>query len=654
MIRFTIRSGILLFSGLVLLSIILPVFAQSAPAATDSGRGAPGAVLAVDLRDAPKHIFHAKLTLPVKSGPLTLVYPKWIQGEHSPSGPIPDLTGLKMSCAGQEIAWRRDSVDVFAFHLEIPEGTSSLDVSLDYLSPAEANGTRERPASTAKLLVLNWYVVTLYPQGANTDDLTYLPSIQLPAGWKYGTALRPAREDAGGVSFSPVSLTTLIDSPLIAGQYMRDIDLSPGQQPEHFIHMVADGRIALSPTPEEVQHLRQLVAESGALFGARHYAHYDFLLTLSDHLPPDGVEHHQSSDNRTPEGLFLDPDILETQMDLLCHEFTHSWNGKYRRPQGLVANDYQAPLKGDLLWVYEGLTQYYGVILTARSGFWTADKFRENLAATAAYLNYSRPGRTWRNLEDTAVAAQLLYSIGEEGSSWRRGVDYYDEGTLIWLEADTIIRRETKNKKSLDDFCHAFYGGENTASKVIPYTFEDLITAMNAVTPYDWGAFFKQRLSTHGPGAPLGGLENSGWKLVFTDSMNDHQRSEEMTDQEVDIQYSLGFTVHLPGGEQSDRLLEVIHGSPADLSGLAAGMQLIAVNGRKWTPEVLLDAIRRAKSGKEPIELLLASGDYFQTYRIDYHGGERYPHLEAIDGKQDVLADISRRRAPAVPLATTY
>ena len=241
-------------------------------------------------------------------------------------------------------------------------------------------------------------------------------------------------------------------------------------------------------------------------------------------------------------------------MDLLCHEFTHSWNGKYRRPQGLVATDYQTPLKGDLLWVYEGLTQYYGVMLTARSGFWTPDKFRENLAATAAYLNYSRPGRSWRSLEDTAVGAQLLYSIGEEGSSWRRGVDYYDEGTLLWLEADTIIRRQTKNKRSLDDFCHAFYGGENTAPKVVPYTFEDVVTAMNAVLPTT-GKRSLATLSTHGPGAPLGGLENSGWKLVFTDSMNDHQRSEEITDQEVDVQYSLGFTVHLPGGEQSDRVL---------------------------------------------------------------------------------------------------
>jgi predicted metalloprotease with PDZ domain len=609
----------------------------------------PPATLAVDMRDAAKHIFHAKLTLPVKAGPLTLVYPEWIQGEHSPTGPIADLTGLKMSYAGKEIAWRRDSVDMFAFHIDIPSGANTLNISLDYLFPADANGTRERPAATAKLAVLNWYVVTLYPQGAKTDDLTYLPSVQLPAGWKYGTALRTANESNGEISFSPVSLTTLIDSPLIAGAYMRDIDLAPGQQPPHVIHIAADGPQALAANADEVQHLRQLVAETGALFGARHYRRYDFLLTLSDHLPPDGVEHHESSDNRTPEALFLDPDIRESQMDLLSHEFTHSWNGKYRRPAGLVATDYQTPLKGDLLWVYEGLTQYYGVMLTARSGFWTPEKLRENLAATAAYLN-DRPGRTWRDLQDTAISAQLLYSLPPDGSSWRRGVDYYDESTLIWLEADTVIRRETKDKKSLDDFCRKFHGGDNSAPKVVPYTFDDVVAAMNEVAPYDWRSFFTQRLTTHGPGAPLGGFENSGWKLIFNDVMNEHQRAEEITDQDVDVQFSLGFMVHVPGGEDSEKILDVIPGSPADRAGLAYGMRIVAVNHRKWSPETLRDAIQQAKTSKDPIEILAESGDYYQTYRIDYHGGERYPHLQAISGKTDVLTEIAHRKAPQVPL----
>jgi predicted metalloprotease with PDZ domain len=607
--------------------------------------------IAVDLRDSPRHVFHAKLKFPVKPGPLTLVYPKWIQGEHAPTGPIVNLTGLKILAGGKEVAWRRDDVDMYAFHLEVPQGAEMLEVSLDYLSPPpESSGSRDRSDATAKIAVLNWYLVTLYPQGIKTDDLTYEASLQLPAGWKYGTALPVAKETPEEIAFAPATLTMLIDSPLITGEYFRNIDLAPGQKPEHSIHMAADGPAALAASTAEVQHMRQLVAESGALFGARHYRRYDFLLALSDKMPPDGVEHHESSDNRTPEALFLDPDVRETQMDLLAHEFTHSWNGKYRRPAGLVAPDYQAPLKGDLLWVYEGLTQYYGVILSARSGFWTPQRLREYLAATAAYLN-DRPGRTWRDLQDTAISAQILYAAPVAGSSWRRGVDYYDEGTLIWLEADTIIRKESNGKKSLDDFCRKFYGRENGALKVVPYTFGDVVAALNEVTPYDWSSFFKERLTTHGPGAPLGGVVNSGWKLVFTETVNEHQRSEEIVSQEVDVEYSLGFQVHATGGEESDRILEVIPGSPADQAGLAPGMHLLAVNGRRWTPELLRDAIKRAGNNKEPIELLAENNDYFQIYRVEYHGGEKYPHLEATSGKTDVLAEISRMKA--APAAAT-
>jgi predicted metalloprotease with PDZ domain len=609
--------------------------------------------IAVDLRDAPRHEFHAKLKFPVKPGPLTLVYPKWIQGEHSPTGPIVDLTGLKMWVAGKEVKWRRDDVDLYAFHVEVPQGAGTLEVNLDYLSPAEASGSREHPAGTAKIAVLNWYLVTLYPQGVKTDDLTYEASLQLPTGWKFGTALPVEKETDGEIAFAPAALTTLIDSPVITGEYFRNIDLSPGQKPEHAIHIAADGPAALAASPSEVQHMRQLVAESGALFGARHYRHYDFLLALSDRMPPDGVEHHESSDNRTPESLFLDPDVRETQVDLLAHEFTHAWNGKYRRPAGLVTPDYQTPLKGDLLWVYEGLTQYYGVMLSARAGFWTPVRLREYLAATAASLN-ERPGRTWRDLQDTAISAQLLYNAPSAGASWRRGVDFYDEGTLIWLEADTIIRRESHGRKSLDDFCRRFYGGENSGPKVVPYTFDDVVAAMNEVAAYDWRAFFTERLTTHGPGAPLGGVENSGWKLVFTETMNEHERATETVTQEMDLEHSLGLDVHLPGGEESDRIVDVIPGSPAAKAGLAPGMHLLAVNGRRCSPELLREAIKRAKNEKEPMELLAENNDYFHTYRVEYHGGEKYPHLEAIGGKMDVLTEIAKMRAPAVPATETY
>jgi len=603
--------------------------------------------LEVDLRDAAKYVFHARLSLPAKPGPLTLVYPKWIPGDHSPVGPIFDLTGLKITAAGKEVAWKRDDVDMFAFHLDVPSEAARIEIKLDYLSPAEANGSREDPAATSQLAVLNWYLVMLYPQGAKSDEITYVASLRLPAGWKYGTALPVMKEAPGEIDFAPTTLTTLMDSPVIAGAFFKEVDLSPGQNPRHTLHIAADGPAAVEPNTAEVQHLRQLIAEELALFGARHYRRYDFLLTLSDRMPPDGVEHHESSDNRTPEALFLDPDVRETQMDLLAHEYTHSWNGKYRRPAGLATPDFQAPMKGELLWVYEGLSQYYGQILSARAGFWTPDRFREQLAATAAYLN-DRPGRTWRNLQDTAIAAQLLYSAPPAGASWRRGVDYYDESTLIWLEADTIIRRESKGKRSLDDFCRKFYGGENTGPKLVTYTFEDVVAGMNETAAYDWQTFFEERLKSHGPGAPLKGIENGGWKLVFTETLNEHQRSEEAAEFIVDAQFSLGLQVHAPGGPDGGQILDVIPGSPAERTGLAPGMQLVAVDGRKWSPDILRDAIRRAKDSKEPIELLAENGDYFRTYRLDYHGGERYPHLEAISGKRDVLTEIVKMKAAPV------
>lgn len=608
--------------------------------------------LDVDLRDAPKHIFHAKLTLPVKPGPLTLVYPKWIPGEHSPTGPIADLVGLKISSISKEIPWRRDDVDMYAFHIDVPGGTDSIDCAYDYLSPPEPTGSRERPSSTAKFAILNWYMVTLYPQRAKADDLTYVATLRLPPNWKYGTALPVARETADAIEFAPASLTTVIDSPVIAGLYLRHIDLSPGQTPQHTVHVVADGPGPLEATPQEVQALRQLVAETGALFGARHYRRYDFLLTLSDRMPPDGVEHHESSDDRTEEAFFREPELFQSS-ELLSHEFTHSWNGKYRRPLGLAAPDYQTPMKGELLWVYEGLTQYYGVMLAARSGMMPPEMFREYIASTTADLDHL-PGRTWRDLQDTAVAAQILYSGPPEGASWRRSIDFYDEGLLIWLEADTIIRKQSNGKRSLDDFCRKFHGGENTGPKVVPYTFDDVIAELHEIADFDWRGFFTDHLKSHGPGAPLAGIENSGWRLAYTDLPNDYEHVDEVAGQQFDFQFSLGFLLHGTGGEDSDRILDVIPASPAALAGLTPGMRLVAVNGRKWSPDILRDAIKRAKNSKDPVDLLAENGDFFATYRVDYHGGERYPHLEPISGKPDLLSEIARRHAPQAPLPTSY
>jgi len=612
------------------------------------GQEKPAAKIAVDLRDAAKRVYHSKMEFPVTAGPLTLVYPKWIPGEHAPTEAIVDAAGLRFRGSGKEIAWRRDEVDLFAFHCQIPEAVSTLEVTLDYLLPAES-GTAGVPSASARLAVLPWNLVVLYPDGMKSDEVRFSASVRVPEGWKYATALQPlagSHRTDGFVEFETVSLTTLVDSPLLTGSFFKTYDLAPGQKIDHRLNVAADSAAALAMSSQELRNMRQLVAETNALFGARHYRHYDFLLALSDHLQPNGLEHHESSDNRTPERLWLDPDILEGFVDLLPHEYFHSWNGKYRRPAGLATANYQEPMKGGLLWVYEGLTQYYGVMLGARSGFWTPTQLRETLAATAAYLN-ERPGRTWRDLQDTAISAQILYGARSSGSSWRRSVDYYDESTLIWLEADTILRRESNGQKSLDDFCRKFHGTEDGVIKVAPYTLEDVVATMNSVTAYDWKKFFEERIHSHGPGAPLGGLENSGWKLTYSELLNEHQRADEESSHIMDVEFSLGFSVHAPGGDDGSSIVDVIPGSPAEQAGLAPGMHLVAVNGRRWSPDVLREAIRAAKNSSNAIELLTENDDYYHNFSLNYHGGERYPHLSPTGGPE-LLSAIAKRRAQEV------
>jgi predicted metalloprotease with PDZ domain len=620
------------------------LLAMAASAAAQQG-GKP-VKLEVDLREAARRVYHAKMEFAVKAGRFTLVYPKWIPGEHAPNGPIVDVTGVNFFANGKEVTWRRDTVDMYAFSCEVPAGAETLEATLDYLLPQDS-GTAGVASSTAQITELPWNLVVLYPKDTKSDDVKFSAKLRIPAGWKYATALPVTKESSEGIEFETVSLTTLVDSPVLAGAYMKTYDLAPGQKPAHKINIAADSAAMAEATPEELASWRQLVAETGALFGARHYRHYDFLLALTDHLAPNGLEHHESSDNRVPERTLHDADLLETQMDLLPHEFFHSWNGKYRRPAGLSTPNYQEPMRDELLWIYEGLTQYYGVVLAARSGAWKAQGLHEYMAVTFARLD-RRPGRTWRDLEDTAISSQLLYTAREAGSSWRRPVDYYEESELIWLDADTLIREKTGGKKSLDDFCRAFHGGEGGEPKLIPYTLDDVVATLNGIAPYDWKKFFEERIHSHGPGAPLAGLERSGWKIVFNATMNEHEKSEEESGHVMNAEFSLGFSAHYPGGENADEVAEVIAGSPAEKAGLAAGMKLVAVNGRKWTPDILREAIRGAKDGKEPIELLVENDDFYQTVKIDWHGGERYPHLEKIAGTADVLAEVAKMRAAAV------
>jgi predicted metalloprotease with PDZ domain len=590
--------------------------------------------LQVDLTDAPKNIYHAKLNVPAVPGAVTLVFPKWIPGNHRPSGPIGGLTGLHFEAGGRPIVWQRDEVDMYAFHVTVPQGANSVDVSLDAITSNDSAGG-SGPAASSNLLDLNWNTVVLYPQGKSSDEVEFVPSVKLPAGWKFGTALTPARTSGDEVEFAPVSLTTLVDSPLIAGEHYRRIELTPASEsPAHVMDIVADNETDLAMSPEDLAAYKKLVAETGALFGARHYRQYHFLYTLSDQVGGHGLEHHQSNDSATSERTLLDPKLRLLNADLLPHEFAHSWNGKYRRPAGLATRNYQEPMIGDLLWVYEGLTDYLGNLLAERSGLTTPEQYREALAATAAMLDH-RPGRTWRPLEDTARSVQILRTMGRPWSNWRRSLDYYPEGELIWLEVDAVIRQQTHGQRSLDDFCRHFHGAPGGPPKVVPYTFDDVVHALNDVAPYDWATLLRERVSSTGAHAPLGGIELEGWKLVYNDQPNEIDNAIEKLSKTADFSYSLGFTISEDG-----KLDDVIVGSPAYKSGIGPGMTLIAVNGKTWSPELLRAALKAARAGTEPIDLLVENAEFFKTYSVAYHDGERNPHLEPISGQPDLLSNL--------------
>jgi predicted metalloprotease with PDZ domain len=590
------------------------------PAAWGQGQIA----LTVDTTQSPLKILHVSEVIPVKPGALTFYYPKWIPGDHSPSGPIANLTGLKFQANGKVVPWRRDLLDVYTFHVEVPEGATELDAQYDYLEP-------DGVSASDKLLVLEWNEVTLYRADEPAQQQTFAAKLVLPAGWKFGTALPVEKQSGNEVTFTPVPLNRLVDSPVIEGEYYRVIDLTPRGEPiHHELDLAADSEAALNMSPAVRQGLTNLVKQAGLLFGTRHYRDYHFLLALSDHVAHFGLEHHESNDSRLPERTLLEPSAAFVVGSLLPHEYVHSWNGKFRRPADLTTPYYEQPEETDLLWGYEGLTDYLGPMLAARSGLWTPEQYRDYLASIAGSLGPGRPGRTWRPLLDTAVGEPGL-GFGRGWMNWRRGTDYYDEGDLMWLEVATIIHDTTHGQKSIDDFCHLFHGGPNYGPEVKTYTFDQLVAALNEVAPYDWAAFFNQRLNSTSPQPPLGGIENGGWKLAMNgEPMRLPGRRGGFGDA-----YSIGLQVGPDG-----MIFDSIVGSPAYRAGVTSGMKLVGVNGRVYTPDGLQDAIDAAKGSTEPIQLLVVDDDYYRTANVDYHGGPEYPHLVRETGKPDYLDEL--------------
>ena len=613
--------------------------------------------IVADLTEAPRKLYHAEIDIPAKPGPLTLITPEWIPGEHRPSGPVENITGVVFMANGQTLPWRRDTVNLFSYHLTIPKGVTSVHAHLDCIVTSRAS---------TKLAVLEWEKLLLYPANVPVRDIPVEPSVTVLPGWGIGTALTPvstaqvppattgidesAHEPMRGSKTTRYAATTveqLQDSPVIAGQYFHEFPLAPEISPKHFIDAVSDEEDDSNLRPELLAELSNLVREASAIYGSHHYNVYHFLLTLSDSAGGEGLEHGQSSDNGVDEKAFSDAAHQLGDADLLPHEFTHSWNGKYRRPARLYQPDFATPQQGDLLWVYEGMTQYLGNVLAARSGLFSQEQYRDLLALSAANLDATR-GREWRSTEDTAISSSVLRTVNPAWSNWRRGQDYYQDGELVWLDADTLIRKLTNGAKSLNDFTRVFLGkGGNTGPMIVPYELPEIVADLNQIAPYDWAKFFHDRIVGVTPHADLDGIERSGYKLVYNDKPNKSEAalaSGSRRGSAVNAWYSLGIRVSSDG-----TISDVRWDGPADKAKLSPGQKIFAVNGVVYSSGVLRDAIRHAKGNSEPIHLILQSNQFVSLADIDCHDGERYPALARIDGAPDILDEITKPVAASGP-----
>jgi predicted metalloprotease with PDZ domain len=611
------------------------------PPPTPEPRDVPyaGAItLEVDASDVERRIFRVRERIPVaQAGPLTLLYPEWHPGKHAPRGPINLLSGIEIRARGEPLPWRRDPVNVYAFHVDVPAGADALDLQFQFVSPTQTN--QGRVVVTREMLNLQWEVVALYPAGHYARQIRIVPSVKLPQDWRFASALDGATTLGDTTRFAETDLETLVDSPLFAGRHYRVIDLDPGAPRPVRLNLFADRPDQLAASPEQIAPHRNLVQQAYRVFGSQHYDHYDFLLALTDRMGGIGLEHHRSSENGVDGIYFTDWSRATSERDLLAHEMVHSWNGKFRRPADLWTPGFETPMRGSLLWVYEGLTQYYGFVLAARSGLWSQEDARAALAMTAATYQH-RVGREWRSVADTTNDPILSARRPAPWRSWLRNEDYYSEGLLVWLDADTLIRERTNGRRSLDDFARAFFGINDGSWAPVTYTFDDLVAALDPVLEHDWRRFFAERIYEAGAEPPLDGLARGGYGLVFKEERSVFHREAEAYGGNADFSYSLGLSF----GENGN-VTAVQWDGPAFNAGITVGTQVVAVNGVSYGNESLRRAVTLAKSGSAPIELLLRSGDQYRTVALDYSGGLRYPHLERDPASSDRLAAILTPRS---------
>jgi predicted metalloprotease with PDZ domain len=595
----------------------------------------------VDARDVQRKHIHTELSLAVHGGPLTLVFPKWIPGEHAPSGPLDTIIALTIKARGETLEWRRDPLDMYAISVTVPAGATRLDISMDSGLAIEGGVFSTGPTSSERLAVLPWNEFVMLPEGRDAADIPTAASVDVPQGWQVTCALAQQPRAGGGIGFEEASLARLIDSPVQMGEYLERVELAgskPYPQLRHSISIAADSAAALTLPQNFAADYGRLVAQAGALFGTRMYRHYTWLLTLSDHVAHFGLEHHESSDDRTYENTFSDEARRADLAELLAHEYVHSWNGKYRRPAGLVSPDYQKPMDGSLLWVYEGLTQFWGTVLPVRAGIETAAQYREMLGAVAGGFDI-QPGNRWRPLADTAVEAQVLYNAPEAWESSRRSVDFYEASELLWLDVDAALRARSGGRASLDDFMKRFYSGAGGEPALKPYVESDIYATLATIAPGDWRALIRRHLDTLGPGALLAGLESSGWKLEYSAVKNSYVDNEEKVTRTLNERWSIGLLL-----DDKGEIVDTNEGGAAALAGAGPGMQLIAVNGRQYAPEVLDAAIVAAHATRAPIELLVKSADYYRTLSLAYFGGPRFPHLVRVSSRPDTLDEVLQPR----------
>jgi len=612
----------------------LPVALAPIPAAKDEAY--PGVIkLHVDATDIDRRLIRVRQTIPVSGpGPLILFYPQWIPGQHGPVGPVANVGGLTFTANGQRLEWVRNTVQPWAYQIEVPAGVSEVDVAFQWLTPIE--GAQGRVVVTPEMLNIQWEKALLYPAGYYSRQITFQPTLRLPQGWNYGAGLDTVSFENGLATFAPITLEHLADSPVFAGAHYRQIDLDPGGRSPVRLNVVADDAKMLEASDEHIQMHRNLVQQADRLFGARHFNHYDFLLAVTDKLGGIGLEHHRSSENSVDVKYFTDREATLADRDLLGHEYTHSWNGKWRRPADQLTPNLNEPLQNSLMWVYEGQTQYWGLVLTARAGLMSKQQALDVLAMSAASFQ-NIPGRQWRAMQDTTNDPIISQRRPQPWGSYQRSEDYYREGSLIWLDADTLIREQTSGKRSLDDFAKAFFGVEDGNWDPAPYTFADVTSTLNGVQANDWAAFLRERLDAVGPGSrgPLDGIERGGYRLVFKEEPSGYMGALYKELGRNDFTYSLGFMMN-----NSNKITSVLWGGPAFEQGLTSGWEVVAVGGRAASADALKEAVTAAKGSSESIELILKNGDVFKTVRFDYHDGLRYPHLERIEGTPDRLGDI--------------